>query len=319
MVVYSGYDVKVYFKTENNTYGDFADGGGLGSEVDAYEIPFVNSINLDYNTERANTRGLGDRTRLCKTVTKYDDSISMEITYETSEASASAWALALYADIENNNNSGYPQQFSLIVITDEDRDGAFDDEASNYFYLCKGCYIDSLTIESSEGETITLSFVISCREIVPSDGDDTLSFITYNDISSPSCTAHFNSAFAKSAGFTNDETIEEIESWAVTISNNFTKIWGSDAALPHSAIDGNVTITGSFTKSFVDVNEIDELEDETQGTLTITITTPAANSDTITLTYVNYDSVPFEVSEGDYISQDIPFTANTVTLVDDHP
>lgn len=337
MAIYSGSDCRVFFKAEgSNTYGDYDITG-----ITWTEIPLLKSLSVNWDSQRPKVIGFGTRKRLevdtavtataTYPVTKEDYSLSIEGYFEASEAQSvcrlvSAGGILYYADIVNNplTATKSPQQFSLLIEIDEDRDGSFElgtdaTETQNSFIVCKGCYVNSATISSAEGEYISYSIEFSVRDVdnttyTNSDGI-TEANTTLDLIADPQLIAHYGSNLAKAANFTVDADIAEVSAWSVTINNNFTKSWGLTDALPYAATAGALEVTGSFTKDFVDMVEFAEIDTANPlGAITIVITCPTGGAQTIALTDVNYDTLGMDFGETELIKQEINFTAGAVNL-----
>lgn len=316
MVIYAGYNCKVFYKTEGTTYGDYADPGG-GSTF--YEIPFIETVSFPWNSTIDGHYTLGQRTlemgtTSSKPIQKKDDgAVTIECAFDS--AANSSWALAQYAKF----SAGTATQFSIVLVVDTNLDQDFTTEAGNDYFICKGCYLNNLTVTASEGEYTKLSFEFIVREIVYSNASDGLgNASTYTDITTPQLAAYYSGQLAKtegsgwdSDGSLTDGVVDQITTWSVTINNNFTKVWGLGSDIPFACEPGLCEITGSFTKAFTDMQEFAEIYDtETTGTLTLTINT----GDTLTLTTTNYDSLGTTISEGELIYQEIAFTASNITL-----
>lgn len=285
-MVISAYDVQVGWKVEAGGYGNAPDGAHN-------EIPFITSLSIGMVAERANSTGTGKRTRRSSVVTKRADTMTIECLFD--DAANSTWALAKKVDSTD--------ELTFMIGIDTDRDGSFDNE---YIYVY-GAFLNSLTVNASEGEATSLTMEFSIQK-----ADHTDSLIGGTSISAAAgeeIEAYYDTDIAY-GGDLDDTNADYAGSWSVTINNNRERIYGNNAKFSYADERGGLDITGSVSKDLVGFESIADFEADDTGTITFTLHA----GDTISLTGVNFDSIALDISENATIPQEIAFTADDVTL-----
>ena len=162
---------------------------------------------------------------------------------------------------------------------------------------------DTLVAETATTVTITFD-ALNVYSIYPT----TITYLTWTDVAVVKVGA---------SGWTNTGAIANITEITVNVNQGAEKKFRLNQSDECVGVHmGGFEVTGSITFDYDNQNEIDEIENQTWGNITITITPTAGQMGEITLTDVSYDGYPFDSAVNSLITADVDFAADDIAFGD---
>lgn len=296
MVVYGGYDVDVWYKTEA-TYGALLNGGTY------VHFGPVRSLSVGHKRERVDTTGVGSRTRREGQQVKQDDTLSIEVPLQIDAAGVlDNWEMLITAATTPLQN------YSIAYCVD------------TQYFIAKGVLVDEVEVSTALNELIILKFTFSVQKIDGPYANVTLAgmnLATLTAIQTDDLAVWKDGYIAKVDGAsgtwtTPDALVDEANSWSVSIKNGVEKIWGWTNAYPRSAYPKALEVSGSVSLFLENYNELGELSGETYSELHFYVSATKY----IKVTNATFDSVDVDYSEVDLIELSVPYVGNVPSFID---
>lgn len=302
MVLIDGHDLNIYYTLES-AFGVVDDDSTWSPLLDV-----DSASGHGFSQERKDIRRHGSRKRVASPSGKIEQP-DLQFTVFASEEAATldTYSVFVKALFDSTYDVATPS-YGFLFMNSTDASG-------NYFEYYYGCTFTEFEVTLTEGEEIKLVLTFMCQTSDVGGASElhdtgTTTYTAYPDITKYYLWSDIASII-KSGDFTNADTFTSISEFSITVTQEAEKLWRIAGQKYPSAIHmSGFEVTGSFTLDHEDKNQIDEMEDEVNGIITITVTTMGS----FTLSGVTFDEGTFDTEPNSLLTMDVSFGADDIAF-----